>query len=41
MTVDPVKLSVRPEQPTIDTIDQAFVKVLHADKLRALREVLS
>ena len=40
LTVDAVKVSVKPEEPTIDTIDQAFVEVLHADKLRALREVL-
>jgi superfamily II DNA/RNA helicase len=36
-----VKVSVRPEQPTIDTIDQAFIEVRHVDKLRALREVLA
>jgi superfamily II DNA/RNA helicase len=41
LTVDAVKVSVRPEQPTIDTIDQAFIEVLHVDKLRALREVLA
>ncbi len=41
LTVDAVKVSVRPEQPTIDTIDQAFIEVRHVDKLRALREVLA
>jgi ATP-dependent RNA helicase DeaD len=40
VTIDAVRVAVRPEQPTIDTIDQAFVEVLHADKLRALREIL-
>lgn len=40
LTIDAQRVSVKPEQPTIDTIDQAFVEVLHADKLRALREVL-
>jgi len=41
LTVDAVKVSIRPEQPTIDTIDQAFIEVRHVDKLRALREVLA
>ncbi len=41
LTVEPVKVAVKPEQPTIDTIDQAFVEVRHADKLNALREVLA
>jgi len=40
LTVDAVRVAVKPEEPTIDTIDQAFVEVLHVDKLRALREVL-
>lgn len=40
LTIDAERVSVKPEQPTIDTIDQAFVEVLHVDKLRALREVL-
>ncbi len=40
VTVDAVRVSVKPDQPTIDTIDQAWIEVLHADKLRALREVL-
>ena len=39
-TIDAARISVRPEQPTIDTVDQAFVEVRHVDKLRALREVL-
>ena len=41
LTVDAVKVSVRPEQPTIDTIDQAYIEVRHVDKLQALREVLA
>jgi ATP-dependent RNA helicase DeaD len=40
LTVDAVKVSVKPEEPTIDTVDQAFIEVQHVDKLRALREVL-
>ena len=40
LTVDAVRVSVKPEQPTIDTVDQSYVEVLHVDKLRALREVL-
>ena len=40
LTVDAVRISVKPEEPTIDTIDQSFVEVRHADKLQALREVL-
>ena len=40
VTIDPVRVAVKPEQPTIDTIDQAFIEVLHVDKLRALREIL-
>ena len=40
MTIDPVRVSVKPEEPTIDTIDQSFIEVLHVDKLRALREIL-
>jgi len=40
VTVDAERIAVRPEQPTIDTVDQAFVEVLHTDKLRALRHVL-
>jgi superfamily II DNA/RNA helicase len=39
-TRDAQRVSVKPEQPTIDTVDQSFVEVLHVDKLRALREVL-
>lgn len=39
-TIDAARVSVSPEQPTIDTVDQAFVEVRHVDKLRALREVL-
>jgi superfamily II DNA/RNA helicase len=40
LTIDAVHVSVKPEEPTIDTIDQSFVEVRHADKLQALREVL-
>jgi ATP-dependent RNA helicase DeaD len=40
VTVDAVRVAVKAEQPTIDTIDQSFVEVRHADKLQALREVL-
>jgi ATP-dependent RNA helicase DeaD len=40
LTVDAVRVLVKPEEPTIDTIDQAYVDVRHADKLQALREVL-
>ena len=41
VTIDAVRIAVKPEQPTIDTIDQSFVEVLHADKLRALRTILA
>ena len=41
MTVDAVKVAVKPEEPTIDLIDQAFVEVRHVDKLRALRSILA
>ncbi|HZP95042.1 MAG TPA: DEAD/DEAH box helicase [Candidatus Limnocylindria bacterium] len=40
VTIDAERVSVKPEQPTIDTVDQSFVEVRHVDKLRALREVL-
>jgi ATP-dependent RNA helicase DeaD len=40
LTLDPVRVAVKPEEPTIDTIDQSFVEVRHVDKLRALREIL-
>jgi ATP-dependent RNA helicase DeaD len=40
VTLDAQRVAVKPEQPTIDTVDQAFVEVKHVDKLRALREVL-
>ncbi len=40
LTIDAVRVSVKPEEPTIDTIDQSYVEVRHADKLQALREVL-
>jgi superfamily II DNA/RNA helicase len=41
LTVDAVKVAVKPEEPTIDLIDQAFVEVRHVDKLRALRTILA
>ena len=40
LTIDAARISVKPEEPTIDTIDQSFIEVLHVDKLRALREIL-
>lgn len=40
LTIDAVRVAVKPEEPTIDLIDQSFVEVLHVDKLRALREIL-
>jgi len=36
-----VKVAVKPEEPTIDLVDQSFIEVMHVDKLRALREVLA
>ena len=41
LTVDATSVAVRPEQPTIDTVDQAFIEVRHVDKLRALRTILA
>ena len=41
MTRDVVKIAVKPEEPTIDTVDQAFIEVRHVDKLRALRSILA
>jgi ATP-dependent RNA helicase DeaD len=41
MTIDAVKVAVKSEEPTIDTIDQAYVEVRHVDKLAALRSVLA
>jgi superfamily II DNA/RNA helicase len=40
LTTDAVKVSVTPNAPVIDLVDQAYVEVRHVDKLRALREVL-
>jgi superfamily II DNA/RNA helicase len=40
VTIDAVRVAVKPEQPTIDTIDQSFIEVRHVDKLRALRQIL-
>ena len=40
LTIDAVKVAVKPEEPTIDLVDQSFIEVMHVDKLRALREVL-
>ena len=41
LTIDAVKVAVKPEEPTIDLVDQSFIEVKHVDKLRALREVLA
>ena len=41
LTVDAVSVSVRPESPTIEAIEQGYVEVRHVDKLRALRAVLA
>jgi ATP-dependent RNA helicase DeaD len=41
LTTDATSVSVKPEEPTIDTIDQAFIEVRHVDKLRALRTILA
>jgi superfamily II DNA/RNA helicase len=41
LMIDAVKVAVKPEEPTIDLVDQSFIEVLHVDKLRALREVLA
>ena len=41
LTVDAVRVAVKPEEPTIDLIDQAFVQVRFADKLETLRSVLA
>ncbi len=41
LTVDATSVAVKPEEPTIDTIDQAFIEVRHVDKLRALRTILA
>jgi ATP-dependent RNA helicase DeaD len=41
LTTDATSVAVKPEEPTIDTIDQAFIEVRHVDKLRALRTILA
>ena len=41
LTTDAAKIAVKPEEPTIGTIDQVFVDVRQADKLRALRTILA
>ena len=41
MTSGAVKVAVKSEEPTIDTIDQAYVQVRQVDKLEALRSVLA
>ena len=41
LTIDAVKVAVKPEEPTIDLVDQSFIEVKHVDKLRALRQVLA
>ena len=40
LTIDAVKVAVKPEEPTIDLVHQAFIDVRHVDKLQALQEVL-
>ena len=39
-TTDPVTVAVRPERPTVDAIDQAWIEVREADKVGALHELL-
>src|SRR5713226_3408640 len=39
-TKDPVNVTVNPEAPTVDAIDQAWVQVREADKVAALNEIL-
>jgi superfamily II DNA/RNA helicase len=39
-TKDPVNVTVNPEEPTVDAIDQAWVQVREADKVAALNEIL-
>jgi ATP-dependent RNA helicase RhlE len=39
-TKDPATVAVRPETPTVDAIDQAWIEVREADKIGALHELL-
>lgn len=41
VTIDAQRVSVKPEQPTVDTVDQSYVHVRNVDKLAALRTVLA
>ena len=41
LTLDAIRVAVKPEEPTIDLVDQAYVQVRHADKLDALRSILA
>ena len=39
-TRDAVAVAIRPDQPSVEAIDQRWVEVFEADKIRALREIL-
>ena len=39
-TTDPVSVAVKPQEPTVGTIDQAWINVREADKVAALDELL-
>src|SRR5205814_2039965 len=39
-TKNPATVAVRPETPTVDAIDQAWIEVREADKVSALHELL-
>ena len=39
-TKDPVQIAIQPENQNIDTIEQIYVEVLDADKVRVLEELL-
>jgi ATP-dependent RNA helicase DeaD len=39
-TTNAAVVTIKPEEPTIDLIDQAWVEVFEADKVKALREIL-
>ena len=39
-TQKPVEVSIEPEHPTIDTVEQVYIEVLEEDKVRALEELL-
>jgi superfamily II DNA/RNA helicase len=39
-TKDPVSVTIKPEQPTVEAIDQAWVQVRESDKVAALHEIL-